>query len=289
MNRYFLTFLVTILLLHPMTVHADAKGECRNRVNNELAGEQRYYRAILFGKKKAEFATIGEMRYDNESIAWIKEDENKWINADPDQSGLEWSDDLMDTNDEYANRMGGTEDGGTNPDYLYGQRGIFETKRVLTSELIPYLLQSIRALECNINIVCEQVRLSERKKSDEESPIDIPEIRAQGCKQVEGKQTFPECHFGQGEAKGTQSDSKTYCDEIGNQLIQREQKMLKLVVEYDAGYRTLLQFAGGFDMLVGGLQWSLTGTIRQTAGLIGKLNRLPCFISSCDSFPEDLP
>ena len=39
----------------------------------------------------------------------------------------------------------------------------------------------------------------------------------------------------------------TYCSQGGPQMVEREIEMLKMLIEYDASYRTLLQFAGFFD------------------------------------------
>lgn len=264
-------------VITPTHAAASSADSCREKVNYELAREQRLYRAYLFGKRKAEDAPIGEVRYDSEGWSWLKDEEDTWINSHPDNQGLQWTDLQMDLQYEHAR--------------ILPIIGIFETKRVLTSELLPYLLQSIRALECRTKALCEVARFSEIQQGDE--PVDAGIIDTVGCIKFTGMQTWPECHFARPAKSGSgadivhQADSRSYCDQVGNQMIRREVELLKLLVEYDAGFRTLLQFAGNFDIFLRELRWPLSGTVRQAAQLLGQLERIPCFLSSCDSAPEE--
>ncbi|MBT4119801.1 MAG: hypothetical protein HOG89_03875 [Candidatus Peribacter sp.] len=276
MQRLLSITLALIFLSSPALVGAAdpiaSTDACRLRTNRELAREQRLYRVYLFGKKKAEDAEIGNVRYDRDGWAWIKKDDSgtPWRNSHPDHQSLKWSDGVMDANDEHSE--------------IIPIIGIFETKRVMTSELIPYLLQSIRALECRTAALCEASRFSEIQGGND--PVDVGEVQPVGCIEFKDLQTWPECHFAQPEPGiKSQADSRSYCDDISNQLLRRETEQLKLAVEYDAGFRTLLQFAGNFDIFLRELRWPLTGTLRQAVQLIGQLERIPCFLSSCDSAP----
>lgn len=274
MRKPLLLIGLILTLAQPATAHAGSVDSCRQKVNREIAREHRLYRAYLFGKTNAEDAPVNDVRYDTDGWAWIKtgDESTPWKNSHPDNQGLSWSDFVMDQQDEHAN--------------ILPIIGIFETKRVNTSELIPYLLQSIRALECRAEALCEVSRISEIQSGDE--PIDIPKVQPIGCIEFTDLQTWPECHFSRevdGNTVLSQGDNRSYCNEMSNQLISREIQLLKLVVEYDAGYRSLLQFAGNFDIFLQELRWPLTGTIRQAANLIGQLQRVPCFLSSCDASP----
>ena len=277
MHRIPSLLLALIILGTPTILFAEVSDiasadECRARTNRELGREQRLYRVYMFGKKKAKDAEIGNVRYDRNGWAWLKEDnpEKPWINSNQDNQLLRWENDKMDQFDEHSE--------------ILPIKGIFETKRVMTSELLPYLLQNIRALECRTAALCEVARFSEIQ--DLEEPQDVGEVQPNGCIKFTNLKTWPECHFVSPDLSTVnQMDSRTYCDEITNQLIRRETEQLKLVVEYDAGYRTLLQFAGNFDIFLRELRWPLTGTLRQAAQLIGQLQRIPCFLSSCDSAP----
>lgn len=273
MNRILSIALAIIMLSTPTLLLAQASTDnCRGRVNRELAREQRLYRAYMFGKKRAEDAEVGNVRYDTDGWAWLKTiDENTpWINSSPGDQGLSWSNTIMDQEDEHAE--------------IIPIKGIFETRRVMTSELIPYLLQNIRALECRTAALCEVSRFSEDKEGPD--PFHIDEVQPIGCIKFRELATWKECHFKTPDLSvASPADSRSYCDEITNQLIRREVQQLLLATEYDAGFRTLLQFAGNFDIFLREMRWPLTGTLRQAVQLIGQLERIPCFLSSCDSAP----
>lgn len=269
-----------LLLMYPSVTWAQPStvDQCQTRIETELAKELRRYRAVLFGKKLASEAPVGDIRYDKDGIAWIKTtDSPPWINGK--DTGLSWGNTLMDEQDEQSDLFG-QDDAGKRT----GRRGIFETKRVLTSTLIPYLLQNMRALSCTTDRVCEQVLQSERQESD--TSVSLGTIQTIGCIEFPNQQSFKECHLAnKGSGAQEQSAVKRYCSETRIQLIQREMALLRLAVEYDAAYRSTLQFAGVFDLFLEEVRWPLMGSIRQAAGLIGQLNRIPCFLSSCDESP----
>ncbi|MAE68649.1 MAG: hypothetical protein QF793_02930 [Candidatus Peribacteraceae bacterium] len=273
MKRTFSLTLALLLLLAPLTLHAEASADsCRGRVNKELAREQRLYRAYLFGKQKAKDAPINDVRYDRDGWAWLKANNSgtPWINSDQDNQGLKWSNSLMDSRDEHSE--------------ILPIKGIFETKRVMTSELIPYTLQAIRSLECRMAALCEVSTISATQNG--EDPQEIDSLQPVGCIEFKKLDTWPECHFdAPPRSVLDQVDTRNYCEEISMQLIFREIEQTKLAIEYDAGFRTLLQFAGNFDIFLREMRWPLTGTLRQAAELIGQLGRIPCFLSSCDSAP----
>ena len=263
----------SLLLIPP--AHAGSADTCRDRTNAELAKELRLYRSYLYGKRKAKDAPIGNVRFDEVGRAWYKEGDNQWINsvAKGHAKGWEWDDDYMDEKDEHTK--------------VIPIKGIFETKRVQTSELIPYLLQTIRALECRTAALCEVARYSEIQSGDD--PVAAGLIQPIGCIEFRDEETWPECHFDYPEQSiADQVDSRPYCDEVRNQMIRREIELLKLAVEYDAGYRSLLQFAGNFDIFLREIRWPLSTTLRQAVGLFGQLDRIPCFLSSCDSAPKEI-
>jgi len=235
-----------------------------------MSKELRLYRSYLFGKRNAEDAKVNDVRYDEDGWAWLKTDTRgtPWINSHPDNQGLEWSNDTMDENDEHTDSI--------------PIKGIFETKRVLTSELIPYLLQSIRAFECRLDTLCRVAILSVSKSG--EDPVELPGgLQELGCIRFEDLESYPECHLEYPVID--EADAATYCTAMADQLLRREVELLKLAVEYDAGYRSLLQFAGNFDIFLREMRWPLAGTLRQAVQLIGQLERIPCFLSSCDASP----
>lgn len=269
-----LTIGILLSIFQPSAPITNAQGAdiCRQKMNNEIAREQRLYRSYLFGKRNAKDAAVGDVRYDTAGWAWIKNSTSNtpWQNSNPNNQDLRWSNQVMDSNDEHAD--------------VLPLIGIFETKRVSTSELIPHLLHTMRAFECRLEALCEISRFSETKSGNQ--PVGIPSIQPIGCIEFTNATTWPECHFNEPEMTTLdQGDTRTYCDKITDQLIAREVELLKLAVEYDAGFRTLLQFAGNFDIFLRELRWPLSVTVRQAVELIGQLERIPCFLSSCDATP----
>jgi hypothetical protein len=269
MKQFFSILIVGSLLMSPAAnaaedVSADA---CRTEVNEALAKEQRLYRSVLFGSPSAEDAHIKSLKFDKDGKGWIKVSDNSWKNP-------EEKDDL--SNEDMDNQS-----------ELEERKGIFATRGVLTSELVPSLTQSIRALQCRIEITCATARASIGAKgsSPENITLSIP-----GCIDTEkdDRSTFPGCHLTEGkESVPAESDLLSYCDAIGQDMFTQEISLLKMAVEYDAAYRSLLQFAGGFDQFLGEWRQPLTQTIRTAARLLGSFRRIPCFSAACDASPPE--
>ena len=237
---------------------------CRVTVEQELAKEQRIYRSVLLGHTKAKDAPVGEVRYDKEGIAWIRTEKNKWKTVAKGYESTVRTDTQMDDKDELKER-----------------RGILETRGVLTSDLVPYLTQGFRALQCRIDLICRTADLSLNVEGEEKREITVSAL---GCMEEE-RDSFPACHL---EAIGTLAnggDVLTYCRNVGRNMLAREEDLLRLAVEYDAAYRSLLQLAGNFDTFLGSFEWSVNHLLRQAAGIVGSLQRIPCFIASCDPQP----
>ena len=167
------------------------------------------------------------------------------------------------------------------------RKGLLETKRVITSELVPYIGQSMRALQCRMDLVCDAVRKSIEEKGA--TPIDIT-VDAYGCI-PEDRQTILECHLSreQREEASDRTDAELYCERIGRELLEQEAAIMKLTVEYDSAYRTMLQLAGNFDLFLQEFNAPIINSIRQMVNLVGSFNRIPCFLSSCDASPPHLP
>lgn len=269
LSKYYIAILgICVVLPLPTQASAADIDTCRVQINKGLAKEQRIYRSYLFGKPRAQDADVGSVRYDHASTAWIKSNDQNgtWIRT----SGRGSRDNAtMDQQDELASQLPLT--------------GIFETRRTRTSALIPYALQSIRALECRIEMYCNRVDQSIGKEGI--NPLPIEQSSPYGCIQFENLTTLAACHLD--EVPET-ADIQNYCNDMSEQLLRREAELLKITVEYDAGYRSLLQFAGNFDIFLRELRWPLTTTLRKTVELIGGLQRIPCFLSSCDASPDAL-
>jgi hypothetical protein len=245
---------------------------CRKAIALELAKVQRKFRGVLYGYPKAISASGAIVRFSSVGDAWIQTDKSSWRSVAPGFENTTWSDELMDQNDEFIASIW--------PD---GRRGIFRTRRMLTSELIPYLAQSARALQCEADTVCETAGASFSLPGGATQTVSV---KPAGCLQ-EQRPTLAACQFGSLDSNQlAQADIFSFCPTTVDGLLQREGDLLKMAVEYDAAYRSLLQFSGNFDLFMEEFRWPLTFTIRQAAALIGQLNRIPCFLSSCDDDPN---
>lgn len=242
--------------------------QCKDTINDWLTIEQKRYRAALYGQPEAEDAVIGTVNYINR-YAYYKKADNEWYSIEIDDTKL---DSDMDAASAISPR-----------------RGVFEVKKTLTSELIPHLTKTLMDFQCNVDKVCSQVArsLEEEESVSGSAVFDITDLV--GCVDFTGQETFPECHLSKdGELKSVEvAGLVEYCQTIGNELLKREGELLKVATEYDAAYRSMLQFAGDFDLFLSEFKTPITYTVRHAASVIGWMNGLPCFTSSCAEYPID--
>ncbi|MBU0458827.1 hypothetical protein KJ652_04490 [Patescibacteria group bacterium] len=274
-------------------VNSDA---CRTAINKRLAKELRIYRTVLFGRRRAEDAAIGEVRFGDEGEAYYKISKDSWLLIkntkieDEEEEGIRFSNSDIDGGGEELgiaelDSIPPSEGGIDLSKEGLPRRGILETKRVLSSELIPYLAQAMRSFACRADMVCEQAAYSAEygQWEDELIPVTVS-----GCLPVAWP-VIPECMFAANDGSLTErADIAKYCPRVTSSLLARESEILKMLAEYDASYRSLLQFAGVFDDFLLEFRWALGTSLRQAASIITWLGRAPCFISSCDDFPPDL-
>ncbi|MDD5041127.1 MAG: hypothetical protein PHX87_00390 [Candidatus Peribacteraceae bacterium] len=256
--------IVPALGLSQSTVKADLP-ICRALVENALSKEQRLYRSVLFGQKKAQDAPVNEVRFDFDGIPWVKEKEDTWRSVSPGYEDTKRNDTQMNDQSELPER-----------------KGIFETRRVSTSDLVPYLTQAYRALKCRSTIVCKVVENSLEQDSEEAQEVTVV---VPGCIE-DTRMTFVGCHLAAAErSKVEEADLLTYCRLVRDGMVEREKDLLKMTTEYDASYRSLLQLSGHMDAFLQEFRWPLANSLRKTAELVGTLYRIPCFIASCDEGP----
>lgn len=278
MRKHFLIISILLTLLAPRLAVAEgfASDKCMDDIENALSREQRIYRTILFGFTHASEAPLGETRYDNTGRGWIKMEKNVWVSYVEQGSDLKRTDKEMDAQAE----------GDPHAPSPF-RRGIFAMSGALTSELIPDLTQSARALKCRTAAVCEVASLTFK-----ESGLDLFRtftVQPPGCMEFKDQQPLFACQLGaekdvDGSFAHTADESFVmgYCEQISAQLLDREFAMLKLAVSYDAAYRSLLQFAGHFDLFTKTFRASILTPIRQAVSLLGSLHRIPCFLAQCD-------
>lgn len=241
-------------------------GECMADVYRWASHEQRIYRSVLFGKKEAEDERIGTVRYSKDGDTWMKTGDSEWKSLAPGFESTTWTDAIWSSQDE-SDRITG----------VSVRRGLFEMKQLLSSELVPSVTQSIRALQCRLKSIC--LAASDSMQKDVPSSISV---QPQGCLEL----TYPRfegCLYDEGSpTQAVEAEVRRECEAVTRALLVREMDLAKLVVSYDAGYRTLLQFAGIFEQYLTEFRFPLVKPLWEAAQLIGTLHRIPCFISECN-------
>jgi hypothetical protein len=257
---------------------------CMTQINNGLAKEQRLFRRSLFGLRKAADEPQGAVHYDTEGNAWLKNGVNQWKSQAKGFESTTWSDRQMDLQVEKDPLL--TASSSSSP----FQKGIFEMKGVLTSELIPPITQSYRAFQCRTQALCESVIRSVQKSGgDLTTPLVItvpgcmemklPVLRSCVTPSVSDAGADPSV-LPYADAQALTS-IRTYCEPVAEAMLTREADLLKLSVSYDASYRSLLQFAGNFDDFLQLFQVDLMTPLEQATPLLKQLSRIPCFLSEC--------
>jgi hypothetical protein len=276
MKRFSLILIAALLPLHALAQSGSSSSTplpdaCRMSVESVLSKEHRLYRRALYGLSPAAEESPGAVHYDVEGNAWIKTDAGRWNTQAKGFEGTTWSDALMDKQVE--------RDPLAPDDKATFRRGIFSTRGVLTSELVPPLTQSFRALQCRILSVCEAMK---RSMTGEKPKDGIFAIAIAGCRELPVP-ALTACKLPDTVADAaTQASMFASCDSIAESLLSRESELLTLSVTYDAGYRSLLQFAGTFDDFLSVFRLDLLQPIRQSLPLLQQLSRIPCFIAQCN-------
>lgn len=234
---------------------------CTADMYSQMAREERLYRSILFGLPKAEREPLGAVRHLNDQTVWMKTQKNTW-------QSLVSTTNLTDTQI----------DGSSEKDPVSGKstrRGIFEIRHASTSELIPALTQSIRALDCRLAAICLAVQKAPKDQNSSTS------VQPPGCMNISFPR-FAGCAFAKESNPALPTDIYARCLESADALLSREISLLEMTVAYDAGYRSLLQFAGAFENFTNALRFPLVRPLWDAASILGQLDRIPCFISQCD-------
>lgn len=229
---------------------------CQAFINKKLGYEERLYRSVLFGQKKSTDLPPGSVRFDDNHDAWMKTEENIWRSLDAENRGFTWQNTPMDDRSDVPAR-----------------RGILETRQALTSELIPPMLQAMRAMQCHLRAVCRTV---DEAREEENKGKDKVMVQPDGC--IEFEMATPKACI----SNDIASFDAGGCDASVDLIVERESKMLELIVAYDGAYRSLLQFSGTFEGFLDDFRFPLLQPLWQMVRALGAFDDLPCFLSQCD-------
>jgi hypothetical protein len=249
--------------------------QCTGQINDRLGLQQRLYRRVLFGMTEAQDAELGSTRYTSDGVPWMKVSDNSWKSQAEGYAGISKNDDDIDRDIE--------RDFLDPSDANTFRAGLFSTKGVLTSELIPAATQSFRALQCRTAAVCEAERLIMNGSAVKNDTLTI---KIPGCRDIE-VQAMPLCRAEDNDGALAltptyAAGAYNYCQSVSKAMVNHEAALLKFSVAYDAAYRTLLQFTGTFDDFLTIFQGDLLSPIRQAQTLLQQLGRIPCFLSMCN-------
>ncbi len=199
---------------------------------------------------------------------------------------------LIDERDRYRMVVFGSRKDGSTFRTLLGdnapeeQKGIFETPKRLTSELVAPLAESYRSLHCQLASVCTLTLASFDTKD--------PTVRASllGCIDVE-RPRYQECSLSND--NGTSSDIdqaaiidiQSECERLVRDTLSAEKALLKTAVSYDSGYRSLLQTSGILDTAITEAETKNLRPLQRLVNSLGRLHQIPCFISQCDHPSEE--
>lgn len=164
------------------------------------------------------------------------------------------------------------------------RKGIFETQRRLTSELVTPIVEAYRVYRCRSLDICTVLTASFATNGGQ---IDVQPL---GCAR-ETLSRYPECFLAaDGATPGVQSDTTDLvqqCRSVMEQTLKAEKAILRLAVGYDAGYRSMLQMAGMMDWMLEGFPTAALKAISEMVNMLGKLHQIPCFIGQCDNPRSD--
>lgn len=231
--------------------------ECTAAINYKLGREQRQLRAAIFGQQKAADLPLGSVRFDFVyKEPWIKIKPNEWRSLGPSSVSETLDDWNMDNDADVRAR-----------------RGILETRKAMTSELIPPILQVVRAAQCRMRSTCLLIKEARDPKNWGGMGV---KVYSPGCKEFEAN-SIDACF-----TTDISSIDAGTCDATVDMIMDREMKMLELALSYDAAYRSLLQFSGTFEGFLDDFRFPLLQPLWQMVRAVGALDDLPCFISQCD-------
>ncbi len=243
---------------------SDIPDSCLTQVMDAMGQVDREYRSVVVGLPKAELAPVGSLRYDKQGRAWTKTDKSEWksltMNSDGQAPSAKSNGDM-----EYSAE-------------LPSRRGWLEVKQASTSELIPPLLQSMRALQCRVRSVCDRAAGSFAKKTGE----TIESIQPIGCLEQKNVPVIDGCTVPDRLGNGNAETIRSQCAILQDKLVFREAQLLKLLVAYDAAQRSAMQFAGIIDTFLKEFRFPLLQPIWQAVQSFTALGRIPCFSAQCD-------
>ncbi len=251
---------------------------CITQITGRVLQQQRIFRDVLLGRAPAQREPEGAVRYTEDGASWIKTGTDRWVSATNPNTVMN------DTGINGDTEWEGMNDPQPTPVLRMTRPGILQTQGVLTSDLLPSVLDAYRAFQCRLAMVCAGVLVNGQGQN-------TITLQSPGCAPLVMK-PLNQCQFANA-APDPRTSGLPFIDPASNvwvrstcqPLIERvaldEQRMVTLAVSYDAAVRSLLQFSGQFDTFLSSWQTDALAPLRQTVSLVQQLTRIPCFLSQC--------
>lgn len=267
--RYGWAVPVLFLVLGGVPAHAQElnTSACLTESYNRLSTSQRKFRSVLLGQRASVDLPVGAVRYDRSGNPWRKTSASAWRTLATGFESTTWSNAQMDQQAEFSVR-----------------RGLLEAKKMMTSDLIPSLLQAVRAFQCETRRDCMAAKASLGEGTSNVLAVKPPGCiefqtpRLQTCRIVQP----PPAGGGEPERANFADLTFDHCDKVRQQLIDHETKLLSLLVSYDVAYRSLLQFAGSFDDFTRAFREPVFLPFLQSVRILRTFSDMPCFTAQCD-------
>lgn len=246
---------------------------CIQDLYRAFGREHRLSRAVLFGVPHPRNAPVTSVQYDASGNAWVKMGNNQWQSPAEGLENQTFSDADMQRESEKdllcdENRIEIEQSCVRLP-----RRGIIETKKTPTSDLVQPIVQTIRALQCRLRAVC-----SVATESLNQAPDATITVTLDGCLPM----TFPVMQGCIDAPSTIYNTLPGSCQAARHQLITREMELLTLTASYDASYRSLAQFAGMFQEFLLQFRFPLIEPLWQMIRMFSGLNGVQCFQSECN-------
>lgn len=260
-----------LALALPPTARAQTSSECAGATYALMGKQQRLFRAVLYGEREPEKQRVGSVLFDKDGAAWRKTDENTWKSLAKGYQGTTWTDTGMRDNWEKDEVCDDEDEDIAATCVIKPRRGIYETRKALTSELMPEILLSVRAFQCRLQAICAAADLT-HNVGDTEPDV----VQPYGCLEM----TVPAIPACRGEINRTDYGFGA-CQQAIAAVLRHEITGLELTVSHDS-YRPYLQLAGMFeDFSDTFAKMILKPVFAATKAMLG-FDKIPCFLSQCD-------
>lgn len=251
----------------------DGSSLCETNITAALNRERFLFEGVLLGRKAARDERAGATRVDQQGIVWMKTGIGRWVSAS-----------LQPLTDEQMDQATARDPLAFSPAAPgVEQKGLLQTQQALTSDLLPPLLQSFRALQCRTASLCQAARLAVAPTGG--AGGGNIRVAVPGCEEIEVP-PLPNCIASPLMSYEDPMELPRFCAAARDELVQFEEGNLLSLGHYDASHRTLRQFAGYLEPFLQFVSFPFVAPLRQVTSFLGQWSaEVPCFLPYCAQKP----